>query len=114
MEGVLNVIDYERAAEAQMKCTYTGDYERGNLESDKLREYNMLITDEFESYRKMVDDILEKGTVNSCIWISNVVKALNYRVDYAIKKLEAIAKDESLGIISFNAEMMLMQLCQTK
>lgn len=60
MERKFNFIDYERAAEAQKKYTSTGDYEHGNLESDRLIEYNALIIDEFERYRKIVDDILEK------------------------------------------------------
>lgn len=114
MAQAFSAADYERAAAIQMDCTCRGDYLRGNLASDQLLAYNTAMIEDFAGYNETVDFLLESGSVNSCIWVSNVAKALNYRLDGTIKRLSAIAGDPTLGIIAFNAEMMLMQLTQAK
>lgn len=109
-----DISDYEQAAGIQMECTYSGNYKRGNRASDKLLAFNKAMAADFERYRWMVDAIMENGSVNARLWVAGVVKELNYRREEMLEKLLAIAKDPTLGIISFNAKMMLEQMLENE
>lgn len=98
---------YYKESQIQMECTYSGNYEVGNKSSSKLEEYNKIIEMDFENYIDIVDELLDSTNPNTCIWIANVALEKNHRVDYVIEKLKMLSCDNSIGIIGFNAKMLL-------
>ena len=100
-------LDYCEMAQIQMEATYSGDYRKGNKASDKLEEYNNIIKNNFMNYKSLVKKLINSENPNVIIWISNVALDENYEVDCIIQRLKDIAQNKKLGIISFNAEMIL-------
>lgn len=99
--------NYYKSAEIQMRATYSGDYKNGNEASDELERYNNIIISDFENYKSLVEQLINSKNPNVVIWISNVALDKNFKADVVVNRLKEIAKDEKLGIISFNAEMTL-------
>lgn len=99
--------DYVGVAQKQMEYTYTGDFRKGNLASDKLKEYNDEIKSNFSEYEKTVYELITSNNPNACIWISNVALDKEFEVNLVIQRLKEIASTKELGIIGFNAKMVL-------
>lgn len=98
---------YCQEAQIQMDCTYKGDYKNGNIASEKLEKYNAIIKKDFINNINIVDELLASNNPNVCIWISCVALDENYRIDFIKDKLTKLSNDNNIGIIGFNAKMLL-------
>ena len=88
---------YIEMAEIQMECTYSGDYKKGNKASDELRKYNEIIESNFQDYEQLVLEM----------WIASVAIDKNFEMKSVVEKLKLISANKDLGIIGFNAAMLL-------
>ena len=93
---------YHSEAQIQMDCT-----NNGNIASEKLEKYNKIIKKDFVNNIDLVDELLDSDNPNVCIWISCVALDENYRVNFIKDKLTKFSYDDNLGIIGFNAKMLL-------
>lgn len=100
-------LNYYEAAQIQMDATYSGDFRKGNKASDKLKKYNSVIEANFETNKSLMHNLVKSENPNVVIWIANVALNKNFETDYVIRRLKDIAQNKNLGIISFNAEMVL-------
>lgn len=99
--------NYYEAAEIQMQATYSGKYRTGNRASDRLAKYNKIMSSDFENYKSLVKELKNSEHPNVVIWISGVAMDNNFETDVVINRLKEMAEDKKLGIIRFNAEMVL-------
>ena len=103
---------YIEMAEIQMECTYSGDYKKGNKASDELRKYNEIIESNFQDYEQLVLEMLKSKNPNVIIWIASVAIDKNFEMKSVIEKLKLISANKDLGIIGFNAAMLLKTIKQ--
>ena len=101
------ILNYYEAAQIQMSATYSGDYKKGNKASNKLIKYNNIIKSDFKNYKSIVKELIYSQNPNVIIWIANVALDEKFEVNFVISSLKKIAENKELGIIGFNAKMVL-------
>lgn len=103
------ILEYHKAAKMHMEATYSGNYKKGNKAGDKLKKYNDLMKSDFESYKSEVRELINSENVNVVVWIAGVALGEGFEIKKVENKLKQIAGDKSLGILGFDAKMVLKQ-----
>ena len=103
---------YLKYADQQRDCTLSGDYRHGNMAARKLERIDQQLKDmtDTSAVYRFIDSILETENPNTIMWISLVCHQLQYRLPMIMEKLTAYSTDDTLGILSFNAMMVLKQI----
>lgn len=102
---------YVEKAIVHRECTLTGNYRRGNVAASYIEKINeKLLNGKKENAYCFIDKVLCSDNPNAIMWIVPVCIALEYRVEFIESKLRTYSMDKSLGILSFNASMLLKSI----
>lgn len=105
------VTKYLKNATVHQNCTMTGDYKKGNMAARFLGSINNeLLKEEADQTQAFIDEILSSDMPNAIMWIVPVCVSLNYRIDFVKMLLQTYAADKNIGLLSFDASMLLRNI----
>lgn len=87
----------------------TTDFKTHNKEMKKLNRLMLSISQDIELCKAVYAELLLNENPVTLLNASSECLKLNIFVEQAIKNLKLLAKRKDIGIISFNAEMMLSE-----
>jgi len=99
-------IEYSKAAKEHRTFSFNGEYRKANKAYDKLKRI-FLDIQAGTIDKNILLDLLSNGDPDIESWAAAHLLGLKHETEMAERKLMKIAKDDSLGMISFNAEMTL-------
>ncbi|MFD2212101.1 hypothetical protein [Metabacillus endolithicus] len=91
----------------QGKSTINGDSKRGNKASDNLYKISIVMKEDRELAEEMLDILLCHTEPNVIIWACGIALDIDYKSIEVENMLKKLAHSNELGILSFNAEMIL-------
>lgn len=89
------------------ESTINGDFKRGNKASDVLYKISVLMKEDRELAEEMLDILLCHTEPNVIMWTCGISLDIDYKSIEVENMLKKIADNNELGILSFNAEMIL-------
>ncbi|MFD2216451.1 hypothetical protein [Metabacillus endolithicus] len=89
------------------ESTINGDSKRGNKASDKLYKIFIVMKEDRELAEEMLDILLCHTEPNVIIWACGIALDIEYKSIKVENMLKKLAHNNELGILSFNAEMIL-------
>lgn len=87
----------------------TTDFKTHNKEMKKLNKLMLSISQDVELCKAVYVELLKNENPVTLLNASSECLKLNIFVEQAIKNLKSLTKRNDIGIISFNAEMMLRE-----
>ncbi len=93
----------------QGKATNEGEYKTNNKIVKKIQKIKNNLLKDKKMCSRFVDDLLHHIEPNVRLWVCSIARDINYRTDETKKLLLEIAKDDTLMLISFNAEIILKE-----
>ena len=87
----------------------TTDFKTHNKEMKKLNKLMLSISHDAELCKAVYGELLKNENPVTLLNASSECLKLNIFVEQAVKTLKLLAKRKDIGIISFNAEMMLSE-----
>lgn len=108
----ISVKDYLDNAIMHAESTYTGNYKACNNSASEIEQMNNSIANLLndEAACDFIDEIIDSNCANAIMWITPVCKKKNYKLETIKSILLSYLNDKSLGILSFNAAMLLKTL----
>ena len=92
----------------------TTDFKTHNKEMKKLNKLMLSISQDVELCKAVYGELLKNDSPVTLLNASSECLKLNILVEQAVKTLKLLAKRKDIGIISFNAEMMLNEWIKMK
>ncbi|EYE87360.1 hypothetical protein Q428_13780 [Fervidicella metallireducens AeB] len=89
------------------KATYDGDYKRGNKAGDKLFEICQMMKENIGLAQNMLDILLCNDEPNVKIWACSIALDMGYKVIEVEKMLRKLSEMPEIGILGFDAKMIL-------
>ena len=91
----------------QGEATYSGNYKKGNKSADKLFKLGIIMKENTDIAKEMLNVLLDHENINVKIWAASYALDIKFREKEAEQLLEGISMMPDIGILSFDAEMSL-------
>jgi len=99
-------IQYINSAKEHRRASFSGDFKIANKEYKKLRKiFNDIQVNIID--RKFLIELLNGEELEVATWAAVHMLGLKFETKRAVKLLDNVARNDDLGMLSFNAKMTL-------
>jgi hypothetical protein len=98
---------FVKAATAHGLATLQGDHHRANREATKLERYHTEMQEDASLAALLLSTLLQNDNASVRTWAAAFALQQKLLVNEAIDELEKTAQDKTIGLVAFDAKMVL-------